>query len=419
MARLAIGVKLTIRELKALPLLMLILVMGAFLFMGQQRAMAKESAISVFEFNRVNSAAWIFRGQGKAEPDENFRLSQTPDGTPALELIVGKDAPEYLQRSITAENRELPVQAGYYRLHFRMRTDLRSGFAYPRIMAQQADGRQVDLVAPETTAGLRISGQTPWREYWVAFQMPAALTAASLTLRVDNGIGTAAFASLQLEALTEEEGHKLLVEGSELKAPNDTGKLFYRDDMDSDKGEWIKDGVSPYWFENGKMIVDCLSGKTTGMFTLWLNRPLSGDFYIAYDTMCMEPEAWNNLNFFLLGRTLENELPAPGRFDSSYGQYHREAKTYIGTLTYKWSRMRKDPGFNLISEDQNMVGHVNRKYFFEIIKKGKVIEWRIDGRTAHRIEDPEMYESGLFALRSADTKFWVDNFQIYTYPTHD
>ena len=152
------------------------------------------------------------------------------------------------------------------------------------------------------------------------------------------------------------------------------------------------------------------------MFTLWLNKPLSGDCVISYDTMCLEPEVWNNLNFFLQGKTLDGALPTPGRFDGSYGQYHREAQTYIGTFTYKWSRMRKDPGFNLISEDQKTVAHVNRKYFFEIIKKGAIIEWRIDGKTVHRVTDEQAYESGLFAFRSADTKFWVDNFQIYALP---
>ena len=392
---------------------MLSLVVGAFLFVGQHMAMAQEAVVSKLEFNRVNLSSWIFRGQGKAEPDENFRLTQASDGTPALEFAVKEDSPEYLQRSITAENRHLPVQPGYYRLRFRLRTDLSSGFAYPQIFAQQINGRHIDIVAPETVAGLRISGETPWREYSLIFQMPADITVASLNLKVDNGIGAATFADLRLEKLSDETGSKLLGQGSELKVDGSTDTLFYRDDMDGDKGEWIKDGTAPYWFEGGKMVVDCLPGKTSGMFTLWLNRPLSGDFYIAYDTMCMDPEVWNNLNFFLLGRTLDGELPTPGRFDSSYGQYHQEAKTYIGTLTYKWSRMRKDPGFNLISEDQSMVGHVNRKYFFEIIKKGKTIEWRIDGKTAHRVEDPEIYESGLFAFRSADTKFWVDNFQIY------
>lgn len=380
---------------------------------------AQESAITRFPFTQGQFSSWMFRGQGKAEPDENYRLIQTPDGAPALEFVVGPDAPEFLQRSITAENRQIPVEAGYYRLHFRMRTDLTGGYAYPQILAQQADRRHISLVAPETVAGLRISGQTPWREYTLAFQMPADVQAVSLSLKVDHGAGSAAFADLQLEKLEAEAGRKLLAAGSELQVGQNFQTLFYRDDMDDDKGEWIKDGSAPYWFEDGKMIVDCLSGKTTGMFTLWLNRALSGDFYIAYDTMCMQPEAWNNLNFFLLGRTLDGELPTRGRFDSSYGQYHREAKTYIGTLTYKWSRMRKDPGFNLISEDQNMVGHVDRKYFFEIIKKGQAIEWRIDGKTAHRVEDPEIYESGLFAFRSADTKFWVDNFQIYTYSMQD
>ncbi len=381
--------------------------------MAQQVAIAQDAVSSKFVLTQDGLSQWIFRGQGKAEPDKNFRLIQAPDEAPALELAVEEGSPEYLQRSITAENRQLPVQPGYYRLSFRMQTKLTSGFAYPQIFAQQTNGRHIDLVAPENVAALRISGQTPWREYSLIFQMPADMTVASLSLKVDHGMGTAAFADIRLEKLSNETGSKFLEQGSELTTADSTSILFYRDDMDADKGEWIKDGTAPYWFEGGKMIVDCLPGKTSSMFTLWLNRPLSGDFTIAYDTMCMEPEVWNNLNFFLLGRTLQDELPTPGRFDSSYGQYHKEAKTYIGTLTYKWSRMRKDPGFNLISEDQSMVGHVNRKYFFEIIKKGHTIEWRIDGKTAHRIEDPEVYESGLFALRSADTKFWVDNFQIY------
>jgi hypothetical protein len=386
---------------------------AAFLFMTTPNASAENITLPNLDWSQ-QIEPWKLRGQGKPAFDENFRAAQTPAGGAALEFSLTPSTAKYLQRSMEAERRDLPTAAGFYRLRFGMQTELVAGFAYPQIFVEKRDGSHLEIVAPETVAGLRISGQTPWREYSLCYELPADVSVTRLSFKVDLGMGRAAFANVRLEKLEEKVGRALLANGAQMEAEADAKTLFYQDDFERENDDWFQDGTARCWRANGKLFVDCLPGKTSGMWTLWLKKPLSGDFYIAYDAMCLEPEVWNNLNFFLLGRTLDGKLPAPGQFDSSYGQYHEKAQTYIGTFTYKWSRMRKDPGFHLISDDQNKVAHVNQKYFFEIIKRGPQIEWRIDGQTAHRITDENPYQSGLFALRSADTKFWVDNFQIYT-----
>ncbi len=406
-------VRLNPMQSRVLPLRALLTALAAFLFMATQNAFAQSIELKNLDWSQ-QIEPWSFRGQGKPEFDENFRAAKTPEGGAALEFSITPSAPDYLRRSMEVERHDLPVAAGFYRLRFGMQTELSSGFAYPQIFAEKKDGTHVEIVAPETVLGLRISGQTPWREYSLCYELPAEISVARLSFKVDLGIGCAVFADVRLEKLDEKTGRARLANGAQLQAEADSKTLFYRDDFNRENDDWFQDGAARHWREDGKLFVDCLPGKASGMFTLWLKKPLSGDFTIAYDAMCLEPEVWNNLNFFLLGRTLDGKLPAPGQFDGSYGQYHKEAQTYIGTFTYKWSRMRKDPGFNLISDDQNKVAHVNQKYFFEIIKRGAQIEWRINGETAHRVTDENPYQSGLFALRSADTKFWIDNFQIYT-----
>jgi len=358
---------------------------------------------------------WELRGG--AALTKTYRVSQSPDGNAALTMTIDDASDHFLQKSTFAGRSDFPIDAGYHQLQFQMQTALTSGFAYPLIFAQLKDRSHVMLASLEDSGLRRITGDTPWTQYSLIYQVPKEAIAVYAWFKADLVKGEVSFGNVQIQQVETAAAKVLLSQSDGMQAAYLDKKLIYKDDFISDNSQWKEEGSGKSWREDGKLYMNCLTdgaNKTPGM-TLWLKPELSGDVYICYETMVLEPENWNNLNFFLMGRTLDGRLASEAGFNGDYGQYHQEAKTYIGTLTYRWSRMRKDPGFHVISEDFSENGEVNKKYFFEISKRGHIIEWRINGRLVHHAEDNDSYQSGQFAIRSAGTFSWVRNLRIYQY----
>lgn len=358
---------------------------------------------------------WELRGG--ASLTETYRVTKAPDGNAALTMTIDDSSDHFLQKSTFAGRNDLPTDAGYYQLQFQMQTALTSGFAYPLIFAQLKDRSHVMLASLDDSGLRRITGETTWTQYWLVYQVPKDAIAVYAWFKADLAKGQVSFGNVQIDQLQPAVAKVLLSQGDGMQAGHSDKKLIYKDDFTSDNSQWKEEGKGKSWREDGKLYMDCLTDgteKTPGM-TLWLKPELGGDVYISYETMVLEPEQWNNLNFFLMGSTLDGSRASDAGFNGDYGQYHKEAKTYIGTLTYKWSRMRKDPGFHVISEDFEENGEVNKKYFFEISKRGNVIEWRINGKLVHHAEDSDSYQRGQFAIRGAGTFSWVRNLRIYQY----
>ncbi len=361
------------------------------------------------------TAHWELRGG--AALTETYRVTKAPSGSAALTMTIDDASDHFLQKSTFAGRNDLPTDAGYYQLQFQMQTALISGFAYPLIFAQLKDRSHVTLTSLDDPGLRRVTGDTPWTHYWLIYQVPQDAVAVYAWFKADLAKGQVSFGNVQIEKMNDADGKDLLAQIDGIVAAHSDKKMIYKDDFSSDESQWKQEGKGKSWREDGKLYMDCLTdgtNKTPGM-TLWLKPELAGDVYISYETMVLEPEQWNNLNFFLMGSALDGSRASEAGFNGEYGQYHKEAKLYIGTLTYKWSRMRKDPGFHVISEDFEENGEVNKKYFFEISKRGNVIEWRINGRLVHRAEDADSYKSGQFAIRSAGTFSWVRNLRIYQY----
>jgi|GEM_PF-3169346 len=354
---------------------------------------------------------WELRGGAAASA--TYQIAQA-DGKASLLMKITGESDHFLRKSTFAGRKDFPIEAGYYRLCFRMRTDLSQGYAYPQIFARLGNRTHQMLASLEDNGVRRITGKSPWREYALLYEVPADVEAVHAWFRADEALGEVAFSDVRLERLDTASAKVLLAQSDGLSFDDPGRKLIYKDDFAGDR-QWSAEGVGTHWCEDGKLFMDCLTNgrEKTGGMTLWLKPELKGDIYISYETMVLEPENWNNLNFFLMGRTLDGRLASEADFNGDYGQYHKEAKTYIGTLTYRWSRMRKDPGFHVISEDFDTTGEVNQKYFFEISKRGGILEWRINGKLIHHAEDDDPYQSGQFAIRSAGTFSWVRNLRIY------
>jgi hypothetical protein len=83
------------------------------------------------------------------------------------------------------------------------------------------------------------------------------------------------------------------------------------------------------------------------------------------------------------------------------------------------TRLRKNPGFQLLSENMDFVSKINVKYSFEIIKIKSSIECKINGTTVHKVMDAEPYNKGSIGFRTWNTRLWYDNLKVYSISEKD
>jgi hypothetical protein len=198
--------------------------------------------------------------------------------------------------------------------------------------------------------------------------------------------------------------------------------LIYENHFDVDNGDFIKEGNGNCEIKDGKIYMD-VSLPAKGGQTVWLNKIFEGNLYISYEAMVVEPLQACNVNLFFMGTTLDGDNVINGNYTGRYEEYHERAKTYIFTLTGDningnglkgHTRVRKDPGFFLLSENLSLSSQMNTKYFIEITKIDGEIECKVNGEIVHKVIDDEPYNKGSIGFRTWNTKLWFDNFKVYS-----
>src|SRR5690606_32077042 len=92
--------------------------------------------------------------------------------------------------------------------------------------------------------------------------------------------------------------------------------------------------------------------------------------------------------------------------------YHK-IPNYIATITGGFqdggARRRRNPGFNLISEDMSVRSDVGGTYKVRIVAaNGRLLYW-LNGRLIHAVTDPAPLPGGSFALRTWRSRIaWSD-----------
>ena len=82
-------------------------------------------------------------------------------------------------------------------------------------------------------------------------------------------------------------------------------------------------------------------------------------------------------------------------------------------FTKTYTRLRRNPGFNLVSEKSDIGAEANKTYRIEILVIGHHIQCFINGQRVHIYQDPDRYRSGKLAFRSWHTRLWHDNLRVY------
>lgn len=201
--------------------------------------------------------------------------------------------------------------------------------------------------------------------------------------------------------------------------------LVYEDNFSKDTKDWTLEGFGNYSIKDGKLYLNDPDAQKAGT-TLWLKKEFEGDMVITYDCEAVGPDLGKNLNFFFHSRTMDDRNVLTGNFPGTLPQYQRNLKGYLFTFTGVYpgdptlighSRLRKYPGNIGLSEDMDSKVALNKKYSVEIIKVGKHIEIKVDGKTIHQVVDEDAYNSGSMGFRTWKTNTVFDNFRVYSVNT--
>lgn len=185
-------------------------------------------------------------------------------------------------------------------------------------------------------------------------------------------------------------------------------ELLYEEDFNGVGNRWRFDGRGRAWLENGRLQMDADGFECTA----WFSEEMEGDLIILYEAQILDPVEMNNINLFFMATGPDGgdilDVPLTG----SYPEYHK-LPNYIWTFTAAHTRLRRNPGFEIVSEDTETVPVPHKAHAFALtIREGK-IRCYIDGQLIHAYDDPHAHRKGKLAFRTFRTRLWWDNLRIY------
>ena len=164
--------------------------------------------------------------------------------------------------------------------------------------------------------------------------------------------------------------------------------------------------------KNGKLYISDYGVGTT----LWNKKEFPANIFIRYKTRTEEGMADNKLNFNHISHAAESDgsilkIGKESKRTGAYAQYH-QFPNYIATLTYKHSRIRRNSGFELLSNSKE-TAVLNSIYEVVYLVYNGRIRYYLNGVKVHDVKDPKKaLRGGKFAIRTWNTKAWWDDIEI-------
>jgi len=190
-----------------------------------------------------------------------------------------------------------------------------------------------------------------------------------------------------------------------------------REDFQTDAwlSRWHVEGNSEVQVRDGKLWVRNINGEKPNVATIWFRPELPADMIVRFRAEAVPPSEKNaaNLNLFLCARELDGSPLCFGR-TGQYKEYHEIPNyivTFVGGYRPGWSRVRRDPGFNLLHET-DIRSEIGTEYSVVVtINKGR-LRYYLDDRLIHDVRDPDPLPAGKFAIRTWSTNAWWDDVEF-------
>ncbi len=209
-------------------------------------------------------------------------------------------------------------------------------------------------------------------------------------------------------------------------------RVVINEDFSSGFGNWWVEGGEDVLVKNGGLHMSADGDvRSNQMCTVWCRTPVKGNVKIEYvATVEGSEENYNNINFFFMysdpsGQELVDTVAQ--RMDGDYHRYH-ELNGYIitylnnpkdgaemdnpdGTRKARM-RMRRCPGFNLVTETFDYNSQQGVEYHFMITVVDGKIDFYVDGKKYLSWTDPQPLHGGLIGLRTYRSQICWDNVKV-------
>jgi hypothetical protein len=183
--------------------------------------------------------------------------------------------------------------------------------------------------------------------------------------------------------------------------------LYHEPFGDNWQEQWTVEGDSlTVTSEDGKLLVDDYRGAT-----LWHANEYPSNLFVRFRVRGIA-RAGNKTNFNLITHATEADgspliIGADSGRNGRYQQYHI-FPNYIATFVYKWTRLRKDPGFSLLSE-REISSVAGTEYEIVFAANNGILRYYINGEKQHEVADVAPLSGGKVGLRTWETKaYWYD-----------
>ena len=185
-------------------------------------------------------------------------------------------------------------------------------------------------------------------------------------------------------------------------------ELLYQEDFSTGAKGWKTEGRGKMWVEEGRLFMDASQVEMTA----WCPYEMEGDILITYQALVLTPPEANNINLFFMVTGTDGEDVLSSELSGAYKEYH-QLPNYIMTFTSGYTRLRRNPGFNLVSENKDVKAFAETEYELAILLKGNQIRCFINDIPVHSYTDESRYRKGRVAFRSWHTRLWWDNLKVY------
>jgi hypothetical protein len=210
------------------------------------------------------------------------------------------------------------------------------------------------------------------------------------------------------------------------------GRALIDETFSDGMNDWWVEGGEQVWVEDGRLHMKADPPERGPGFvcTAWHRTPISGNVRIEFDAHVVSSAIdANNINFFFFysdpsGKPLFETRE--DRADADYRKYH-DLNGYIVTFLKDFRneggehpdgsakarfRLRRCPGFNLLTETFASHCEAGVTYHCEIVRRDGRITFSVDGKTYLEADDPDPLNEGLIGLRTFRTYLWWDNIRV-------
>ena len=210
------------------------------------------------------------------------------------------------------------------------------------------------------------------------------------------------------------------------------GKVVLFEDFSDGMSNWWVEGGEKVWVQDGKLYVKAdPPQKGPGyVATVWCRTPTPANVRVEFDACVVGSSVdVNNINFFMCysdssGKPLFETRES--RRTADYKLYHslnghiftflkapeKSGQVYADGTRKGRMRMRRCPGFQLMTECFDYRCDAGATYHVTITKRGGDITFGVDGRVFLRAHDPNPLPGGLIGLRTFRTELWWDNIKV-------